>query len=375
MRQRSKRTVAIALVATMLLAAAGGALANTNEPAVDTSTSVASLHSAVTTHSELTPNGNITDFDGQAGNNTTVQYLAYTNSSKLVFMQGDNGTTVYENDSPTTVNWNATPTPEHGHFNVTVEHDALADVERGINENVTMTMKIINDTGNTTEVATYETFYIETDNSTTVQNIGDTDVDDEDIVEVKDEENDLFTITSLGISELEFTVLDLDERDVDGDNTDVVLVFSNDSVADDFDEAVTSGIEDEDPIYRMPIHLESDDDDATQWIRVYSEEVPDDLDEDDDTYGVYKDGGIGGEDGIEINLGDEFEDSDEITVTGTGHVGSFGAFEHRIRTSTWNPLSMIGGLGVDLDLGDDELMSGMQAVFLGAAGARRGLAG
>lgn len=328
MRDRSETAIALLLTATMVVAAASGSVAaNANTPSIDTSTTSASAdHGGISTHSEVTDGGNITNFAGDGGNNTTIQYTAYTNSSKLVWMAGNNGTQIYSNSSPTTVDWNASSSPAHGHFNVTTSHDALHDLERGINENVTTTVKIINDTGNDTEVAGYATVYVESDNSSVVENFDDTDVDDEDDVETVSEDG--LEVLGLSLSDgSDHTAIDFDDRSIDGENTDVFLVFSNGTVDSDYDTALddTNPIfglggeaEDGDLLLTMPLRVEDDDGNVVA-VPVFYKEVPDYFDE-DQTHALYTED-IGGETGIEIVTGDELDDADELSVESWGNTG------------------------------------------------------
>lgn len=262
-----------------------------------------------TTQTEIQTGTTIANFTANDSKASTVQYVADSNNSKVELRVNGEDYVVYENSSADQVDWNATS--GNGNFNVSINHGDLADLERAINSNVTVNMTLVNDTTATTPDETFVEFFIESDNSSTVQNVDDADVDAETVVELTSEEG--FSVADFNItSGSDFSEID-QTRDIDGQNTDVVLVFSNDSVASDYSNAV-DGLEEGDYVWGAATSLED-----TPAV-VYYKEAPDHVDEDDDTYGVYKED-IGGQPGIVYNLGDDFEGETTVDITAYGNVG------------------------------------------------------
>lgn len=335
------RTRAVAAVFALLMvvaAATGGSMAAT--PSIDSETT----NTAYT--SEIVTDTVISGFSASADNESVVTLEGDNSTSPTVELsRNDSSTVVATNDSmanQTVGSWGTT-------WNGTISHDELADLEHTINENVTMDLTAHD--GNESNSTTVQ-FYINTTDDRTVENLDDTDADEDTTdapVTVESVENTLFdtNVEVFGISSTDFSTLDVEGRAVNGQQTDVVIVFSNTSVEDDASAAIASDVEDGDALYALPIRVEGDEGGDT-WIRVYYEEAPDDIDEDDDTYAVFHDGGIGGEDGVVINLGETYEDEDEVAVTGTLNAGGATALRHWARTSSWNPLTLLGGLDLGL---------------------------
>lgn len=327
-------------------------------PSVDTSAS-----DATTTTSQLQDNTVLSNVSG-VGNDTFTLQTNVTPDDTVEMKLQVNGsdTIVFRNTSAENVS--AAGTSNSGaHYNLSVDEEDIDDIERTLDENVTVDVTVYdadNETdpgdaasaGNGTTIQVHMNF---TDGRT-VQNIDDVDADpdtDDAPVETEELSNEIFdtTIAIGGIQATDFSTLDVDDRDIDGENSEVVLVFSNDTVADDAANAVASDADDGDPLYAMPIQLQGDE--TTRWIRVYNEEPSDDVDDDDDgdTYGVYKEAGVGGEDGVVIHLGEAYEDDDEVAVVGTLNAGSFTTRWHQIRTSSIGQslfgLVNLGGLSLD----------------------------
>lgn len=344
MTDTPKRLVALFLVATMLVAAAAGG-ATATAPTVNDGT----IDNAVTTGSEITDGSNVTGFDANESNESVLSYQADSNNSKVELERNGSDTVVYSNSSADLLNWNNTD--NDGIFNVSINHGDLEDLERGINDNVSVDVIMSNNTSvDDPDTLTIE-WFVETDNSTHVENVDDADVDDGDDVDVTDDPWDVFgqnvTLGPLGST---FAEADYDDLSVDGDNTDVVLVFSNGSVADKFDDAAEDASS-EDKLSTLFTNtrtaiLVAGDDGTTRAVPVYYEEAPDDKDEDEDTYGVYEEGGVGGEDGVTIHLGEEFEDADEVDVRAVGSAGTFTMFSNYVMDGVGNALSMTLGGGL-----------------------------
>lgn len=324
----------VALVSVLMVTAAitGGAGATT--PSVDTSGS-----DATSTTTGLPDEGVIDNVSG-VGNDTWRMQVNVTPDDTVEMKIERNGssTVVFRNTSPE--NLTASGASNQGaHYNLSFSESDIDDLERTLDENVTIdvtTYDADNETGNETQVQIYLNF----SDGRTVENIDDTDADedsDSDVVTLEAPEESFLDlrVTALGVHSSDFSTLDVDDRDIDGENSEVVLVFSNDSVSDDAAAAVASDADDGDALFAMPLTVTGDE--TTRLIRVYNEEPADSVDDDDDgdTYGVYKEGGVGGEDGIVIHLGEDFEDDEEVAVTGTLNAGWLAQQNHRISTSSW----------------------------------------
>lgn len=358
MNQRQVSVLIFAIVVA-LGSVVGGAGAET--PSIDTSTT-----DGTSTTSEIQSDSVIPNFNGSDNETRIVQVnMSAGNTPELEVTRNGSDTVLVTNDSAVNVSSEAVGGVN---YNMSFEESDLAEMTRSINENVTVDVtpyQAANDSNSTTIQ-----IYIENDNTSTVLNVDDTVADDEDEIEVtEDAENGFLDTRVTGFSTLDFSVLDVDERDVDGDNTDVIVVFSNTTVADHAADAVTSDADDGDALYGMTLVVHGDDE-GTMPIRVYNEEVPDDVDEDEDTYGVYKEGGIGGEDGVEINLGEHYEDEDSVEVTGKLNAGFGERLSHRAASSD---LGLRFGLAIsfDYDFGGSDGVVVFAGLAMGAPAARR----
>lgn len=337
MQTDRKRVVAIALVAVMALSAlTGGAVADA--PTIDTET-------VSTTESSDITDGTTLNVSGVG--NETLEMTANDSAGDTPELEITvNGSDTVVGTNTSAVNESTNGTVGFSAFNLSVEESDLDDVERTLDENVTTDWTVYqsSNTSNSTTIQVHLNF----SDGRTVENIDDVDADpdtDDASVETEDLE-DTLTRSSL-LQTLDFSELDVDDRSIDGENSEVVLVLTNDTVADDAANAVASDVGDGEPLFGMTLVLQGDE--TTMPIRVYNEEPADDVDDDDDgdTYGVYEDGGVGGEDGIVIHLGSDFEDDDEVAVTGVLNAGRFASLEHRVTTTdAWQSIGLfLGGIG------------------------------
>lgn len=356
-----KATVPVLILAVALVVGAmSGATAPVGaaQPTIDTSTS--DQTSSTTEVQAGDTLGLDNSFSANDSNTTTLQYVADSNDSK-VRIEGPNGVQVYANTSANQVSWNSTQ--GDGNFNVTVNHGALDDLERGVNENVTTTWYVTNNTSADSPATTNITVYVESDNSKSVEVISDQDVDDGDIVTV---EQDAFEVAGMNITAgplgADVSTIETESRNVNGSTTDVAVVFGNESVADDF----SSVAEDADSGEKLSslvslnrnVVLLTDSDDEVTAVPVYFEEAPDDVDE-DSTYAVQKD--VGGQDGIVVNLGSDFEDASSVEVETAGSAGLFTAFTDYLMAGGSNAMpGMISALTSAIGFG------GQGTVTLGA---------
>lgn len=332
--------IMVALVVTALPAAA-------DVTSTDTSTT-----DDTSSQSQLVDEDTIEDLDGTQGENGSaiIQVIADNSTVNPVMEVETNatGNIAARNASMANVT-QSVPHSEGSHFNATLQNSSLASVEHSINANVTMNVAFYNNSSDTS-VDHRQDLYLNFTNATTTQNVNDADVDNDTIVTVSDEDGP-FGINAFGLGS-DQTEIDTDERKVDGQTTDVVIVLSNSSVADDYDSAVSSDTEDGDALFTMPLSVRSDDTDRDKLpVVVYHEEAPSDVDEDDDTYAVYTED-HGGEAALVVNLGSEYEDADTVEVKTLGGVDFVRSLEHRIATSSVgltlddaNPLNMSPAFG------------------------------
>ncbi len=211
---------------------------------------------------------------------------------------------------------------EGTHFNATIEKSALEDVEHSIGENVTVEWRVWNNSSaDTYDVNT--TAYLLFDNSTTVQNIDDSDVEAEDIVTVTDSVTSVagYNLTAGPLGTTTANV-ETEDRAVNGSNTDVVIALSNSSAQEMFDEGANEASSG-DKLSSLwsgtrTVATVSDGDGNTMAVPVFYEEASDDVDE-DQTYAVYKQ--VGGTWALSVNLGDSFGDAEEVSVNAIGSAG------------------------------------------------------
>jgi len=209
----------------LISAGAGGATATVNS--VDTSgTDATPSLSEVQTGTEVQMNNTTGSLTYQViATNTTTDPV-----TKVV--DPSSGLVAAENASMTELANGS----EGTHFNATIKKSALEDVEHSIGENVTVEWRAWNNSSaDSYDVNT--TAHLLFDNSTTVQNIDDSDVEAEDIVTVTNDTGPFGTTASfLGTTTAN---VETEDRKVNGSNTDVVIALSNDSAKEMFDDGVS----------------------------------------------------------------------------------------------------------------------------------------
>lgn len=196
---------------------------------------------------------------------------------------------------------------EGTHWNGTFTEGDLADVPIKVDGNRTIDIEVYNSSNNSDVLAEMQVTLVESGNRT-VAYLGDVEVDENsDIETVADNKSILgFEYLTNDYSH----VSDLD-RKVNGSQTDVVVVFGNDTLAEDYSNAVSSDAEDGGWLVMQASAL------SGLPVKVYNEEAPDSVEE-GDSYGVYQ-SDIGGQAGITYELGDASEGEDEITVNSYGN--------------------------------------------------------
>jgi len=273
-------------------------------------------------------------FEGNDSAATVHSFITDDNESVKQYIEAK-GTQIYANTSADEVNYNSTS--GESTFNVSVNHGQLADMEHAIGENVSTTWYMVNNTTADDSGESNITVYVEWDNSTTVQNIDDSDVEAEDVVTVTDSAWSVagynLTAGPLGTTTAD---VETEDRKVNGSQTDVVIALSNSSAQEMFDES-TSEASSGDKLSKLwsgtrTVATVSDADGKTVAVPVYYESTPDDVEE-SSTYAVYKK--VGGTWALSVNLGDSFEDAEEVSVNAIGSAGS--------TSMLWSYLSASGG--------------------------------
>lgn len=326
-----------ALTMAVLLVGAGAMGALAAKPSIDTETT----NTAST--SELTDGSTIDISDGGINESDyhSVQYTADSaNSSVEITLNGtdDEGGAVFYSNSSATVVDSASNT-----YKVSFSEEVLADVPRAVNENVTLDLTITNNTEVENPDTTTIQIHLQNGDQRSVVYVSDADVssDEDDDMVALNESN-----TVAGI-EIPYTADDYSKvsglsRDVNGSTTDVVVVYGNNSVADDYNSAVASDASEGDWLMMQGAAV------GGTPVKKYHEAAPDSVDS-SDTYGVYK-SDIGGQSGTVYNLGDGYSDADSVEVTSYGNKdyspfsatdvfgvlgGSFNFMDAIQATSTW----------------------------------------
>ncbi|NHN50038.1 hypothetical protein G9464_20935 [Halostella sp. JP-L12] len=303
-----KAISSVLAVALALSVISGGAMAAA--PTIDTSAT-----DDTTTTTELQTGSTITNFTANASQATVVQYQADSNESKVEIAHNGTGDLVYANSTPETVMWNSTD--NDGHFNVSVNHGELADLERGINDNVTIEVTAYNNTNVSSPDNTSFTAYVETDDSYAVEYVSASDVDAGNIVDLSEGESfGAFGVNvSLPYAHAE-DYTDLSTTKNVTENTTVVMALGNGSVAQDFSDSV----DDTNPLPVAGSSAEAGDRIWTatamvdgEAVPVYYEEAPDSANT-SDTYAVYTED-LGGSSAVQI-MNHGATDSVDVDLTG-----------------------------------------------------------
>lgn len=309
----TRHTLAVVLTAVMLVAAAPAGAA----PSVVTSST------GVTTFtSELQSGTTIANFSANSSQETVVAFNATSTNNETAVELRNNETDrlVLTKNSPEAVTEYSSNKTQ---FNATINHDSLATLERSVNDNVTMEARVINDTEADDPSTTNVTFYIETDGSATVEYVATSDVGDDGVATLTDEDPPLniSTLSSVGLGE-DNAELSVEDRSVDDANTTVVLAVGDGDVQDQFDDSTADTVplfgaggeaESGDRLWSAPVTLAGD------AVPVFYEEVPDDFD-DSEAYAIYTEE-YGGTSTPAV-VGHLSEDSDASSVDMTAFAGT-----------------------------------------------------
>jgi hypothetical protein len=306
-----KRLLAVALAVSVALAAfAGGGAA---APSIDTEATDTTSTSEIqdgTTVANFSANGSKTSIVGLQAEQTT-------NDTRVQLWHNASDAMVAENDSG--VFTGIDTTNGESYHNHSFDHDQLGDLERGINDNVTVSVRATNNTTvDNPDSAYIAEFYVETDDSVSVEYVSDSDVDTGDIVEVENESGTELPVVDMEIGGADSATLETNDRQVN-DSTKVVVALGNGTVADDFDRVAegTSSGEELSGIFGTRAVAIMETDDGTTAVPVFDESVPDDFD-DSRTYALYE--SVGGTDAVVLYQGDDL-DTDEIAVTAAADPG------------------------------------------------------
>lgn len=366
-----KATLSVLMLAVVVvLGTMSGATAPVGaaQPSLDTSTT-----DQTTTTTDVQGGDTIganNTFEGNSSNETTVQYVADSNNTKVA-IEGPNGVQVYANTSANQVSWNATQ--GDGNFNVTVNHGALDDLERGINQNVTTTWFVTNNTTVSSPDTMNFTVHIESDDSKSVEVVSDADVDAGDIVTV---EESSYSIAGRNITAgplwADKSTIETNERSVNGSTTDVVVVLGNTTVAEDFTSVASeasagASLSSLTSLNRNVLLLTNGDGEQSA-VPVYADEAPDSVDS-SSTYAVQKT--VGGQESLVVNLGDSYEDASSVSVTAVGGAGLFTNMDEYLTASVSNLMPAFINM-IPSGFGSGAVGMITASAWLPAASVRRG---
>lgn len=338
---RAVRVAGVLLLAALVVSAApaSGDVLSTDTDSTDHTSSV----------SQIQAENNLTAVTGISGNNTThiTQVVAENVTENPVMEIEVNGTGYVAHVNASMTNVSTARASEGVHYNASFQEGHLADIQHGIGENVTVHAAYYNNSSDTTKDHNI-TFYVEYDNSTTTENVNDSDVSNGDIATATEEDG----IFGTSIRATDESEIETGDRKVDGQQTDVVIVLSNTSVNTDYDSVIASDTEAGDALFAMPLSVSSAALEAEKLpVRVYYKQAPDSVDTTSDTYAVYHED-YGGEPAVVVNLGDSFQDADKVSVRSLGSVGFLRALQHQAattsigqRASGLNPLHALPDLG------------------------------
>lgn len=308
----------------LVSAGAIGALAGS----IDTSTT-----DATTSTSDLANNDSI-QFDADQSDAYTVQAIvANTTTPEMRVELNDSsndadGVTFHKN---TTLN-NISVGSGGSHWNATFNEGDLADVPVTTGTNQTVDIVFYNASNSSDVLATATVTLVESGDRTVLY-LGDSAVENNDDIETFSEDANWESISDFNLmSDDHSEVSDL-SADVNGSSTNVTVVFANESVADDYSNAVASDADEGDWLVAQASFV------GGTPVKVYNENAPDDVDE-EDTYGVYSED-IGGETGITYTLGDDHEDADSLEVKSYGNQQYGGLF------SVTSIPDLLGAFGTD----------------------------
>jgi len=309
LRQGATLTLVAALIISMV--AAGGALA------APTTVTTASNSVPGEPTSTIEDGTTIDPFNGSSNVTETIVFNTSSNASAaghVTIAANDTDQEVLDEDAV-----NVTPSDaaevhdEQWRLNFT--HADLMELERDAGENVTVDVMLLNDSDANYTYTSYTnlTVYIENDNATAVRYVG-ADDEDADVEEVEP----FFATSALGLSEAYNTsTVEEDNVGIDGDTTDVYVVYGDSNVADSFESArEKSGFISFSAPEEGDFLLAHQATVAGTPTATYLDEPPEFL-EDATTYGVATT--VDGSEATRIELGEAYEDEDEIDVSTTGN--------------------------------------------------------
>jgi len=321
------------LMAVLLVGAAVAGVAAAADPQVDDGT-LATDDTA--SQSEIADGYVYENFTANSSLNDTLQYRADSNNTKVEMMVPVDGQneTVYTDTSPELVAWNNTA--NEGHFNATINRGELADVPGSINENVTGYVQITNNTAVEDPNVTTLTVYFNHTDERSVMFVGDGTVANNSDVGVEHKET-LFSLGSFNVTD----PLSNDRthltttREVNGSQTDVVVILGNDSAAQDYED--TFGSADAGTWKGTAASYVGD-----EGAKAYANELPDDVADDASTVTYTQ---VGGQDALVVETGSAAEDKDSVDIESYSSVSPF-AFSTKLDAYGAGAAIGIGGGGV-----------------------------
>lgn len=232
MIESSTRTKLAALTLAVLMV--GGAFvmpAMAAVPGIDTETG------NTATTSDISAGTTVANFDASSDKYLTVAVTADTNDSKVEILRKDTGQVVYSNASMFEAAVDTSTTPDTYYMEANLSHAEMKELERDANENVTMQLKVTNDTTASSPDTKTVDFYIENSKNKTVAFISDADKSATDSpVEINTRGRDYILFDTRTDYSETTTIESVDSAE----NTTVTYVFGNTTTADTFSAAEDS---------------------------------------------------------------------------------------------------------------------------------------
>lgn len=247
-------------------------------------------------NSSVTDGGTITGFEANASNNTRVTFHNDGNNINSSYLEirepSDFKEIYYTNNTPHAL---VQGTFDKAEFNMS--HDEFKYLPMEANEDKKFTFRFVNSSSESVTKNISVTFNNTGDR--TVVYAGDHFRDTDDFTE---KQGGFAGFFAKDISEI-----DDDDVTVDGDKTTVYYKLANGTIHDPFDDATTDASS-EDWLIAQQLYVDG------VPTKVFYDEAPDSVD-DEDTYGVYN----SDDEVVEINLGDEHSDADDVDVKLVGN--------------------------------------------------------
>jgi hypothetical protein len=320
-RDSASVSAVLLLVGVMMLAPAVSAAV----PTFDTEST------DTTTTSDYSGGETITDFTANDSKHIYLEASGMTADGEFQFRDPDLNLSIYTNSSL------AATDSANNYYAANDSHAALKNFPMDSGENVTVTIRAVNDT--TVDDPDTKDINITLDNVDTrvVRYVDTSQVSsesDSDALTQLDTDGFNVPLTDMSIFADDFAKVQEDDVSVAGNDTTIRYHFANSSSATRFDDRVSnldSGV-------WQPAIVASV---GGENLKVYADEAPDSV-ESGDSYGVYH----ADEDAIVFHLGDDYEDESTVDVSVNSKAGWYAQFQAYGASAFTNgtPLESLTGL-------------------------------